>query len=116
MAINTIYKICSNQEWQTACASKIFAGAAIDLQDGFIHFSTAAQVKQTARLHFKERDDLLLIGVEVLHLEPDLKWEISRGGKLFPHLYGVLPVVAVKSVTALPLGADGRHVFPPLED
>ncbi len=116
MAIKTIYKICSSREWKTACENKRFDGAAIDERDGFIHFSTAAQVRQTARLHFSERHGLVLVAVEVKMLEPDLKWEVSRGGDLFPHLFATLDVGSVKSVTELPVADNGLHIFPPLED
>lgn len=114
--MKTIYKICARQEWETACASKSFAGAAIDLQDGFIHFSSASQVKETARLHFNCRKGLLLIAVDAEILGSDLKWQASRGGDLFPHLFALLDVQQAKSVTELPLGADGLHIFPPLDD
>jgi len=116
VGIKTIYKICSAQEWKTAGENKRFDGAAIDVRDGFIHFSTATQVKETARLHFSKRQGLVLIAVETKVLEPDLKWEVSRGGDLFPHLFAALEVGAVKSVTQLPVAEDGLHIFPSLED
>lgn len=116
MAAKTIYKICSKEEWETAVMHKRFEGAAIDLQDGFIHFSTATQVKETARLHFKECEGLVLVAVNVACLAPNLKWETSRGGDLFPHLFATLDVGNVKSVTALHLAGDGLHIFPNLED
>jgi len=96
--------------------NKRFDGAAIDLRDGFIHFSTADQVKETARLHFNGRKDLVLVAVETQCLEPDLKWEVSRGGNLFPHLFAALEVDSAKSVTPLAVGADGLHIFPQLEE
>ncbi len=99
-----------------ACENKRFDGAAIDVRDGFIHFSTAAQVRQTARLHFSERHGLVVVAVETKVLEPDLKWEVSRGGDLFPHLFATLEVDIVKSVTELRVGEDGLHIFPPLEE
>ncbi len=111
----TIYKICSSEEWQTACAEGCFTGAAIDVQDGYIHFSTASQVKETARLHFSGQKNLMLVGVDIKNLEPNLKWEASRGGDLFPHLFAALDVAVVKSVTALVVGEDGLHIFPQLE-
>jgi len=112
----TIYKICSKEEWEIACETKCFEGVTIDLLDGFIHFSTASQVQQTARLHFKERKGLVLVAIEAKCLGDDLKWEAARGGELFPHLYGTLDVGAAKSVTDLPVAEDGSHIFPPLED
>ena len=88
---------------------------ALDLRDGFIHFSTAAQVRETAARHFAGAADLLLVAVSTEALGPALTWEPSRGGDLFPHLYGELPFEAVRWVTPLPLDAAGQHVFPPLE-
>jgi uncharacterized protein (DUF952 family) len=107
-----IYKICPRTLWREAEAAGHFTGAPIDRQDGFIHFSTAAQVAETAARHFAGQDDLLIVAVEAGSLGDDLRYEPSRGGDLFPHLYGALPLTAVRSVDALPLGADGRHVFP----
>ncbi len=112
----TIYKICSKEEWDIACANQRFEGAAIDLLDGYIHFSTAAQVKQTARLYFKGREGLVLVAVKAKCLGDDLKWQAARGGELFPHLFATLDVEAATSVADLPVAEDGTHVFPPLED
>lgn len=108
----TIYKICPAPLWREAEAAGSFAGAAIDLTDGYIHFSTAAQAVETAAKHFSGQDDLLLVAVDGAALGPALKYEPSRGGALFPHLYAALPMTAVRWVKPLPLGADGRHVFP----
>ncbi|MBE7244478.1 MAG: DUF952 domain-containing protein [Actinomycetospora chiangmaiensis] len=107
-----IYKICPRALWREAEAAGRFEGAPIDRQDGFIHFSTAAQVAETAARHFAGQDDLLLVAVDAEALGDALRFEPSRGGDLFPHLYGMLPFDAVTSVDALPLGAHGRHVFP----
>ncbi|MBX9932516.1 MAG: DUF952 domain-containing protein [Methylobacterium sp.] len=107
-----IYKICPRAPWQEAEAEGIFRGAAIDLSDGYIHFSTAAQAIETAARHFAGIDDLLLVAVDADSLGPALRYEPSRGGDLFPHLYGTLPLSAVRSVDPLPIGPDGRHVFP----
>ena len=107
-----IYKICPRDLWRAAAAAGRFEGAPIDRQDGFIHFSTAAQVAETAARHFAGQADLLLIAVEADALGDALRFEPSRGGDLFPHLYGVLPLAAVTAVDALPLGEDGRHVLP----
>ncbi len=109
-----IYKICSTQLWRSAEKVGHFTGAPIDEQDGFIHFSTAGQVAETAARHFARAHDLVLVAAEADALGEVLKWEPSRGGALFPHLYGPLPLAAVKWVVPLPLGADGRHVFPEL--
>lgn len=107
-----IYKICPRDLWREAEAAGQFEGAPIDRQDGFIHFSTAAQVAETAARHFAGQADLLLIAVEAEALGDALRFEPSRGGDLFPHLYGALPLDTVTAVDALPLGDDGRHVLP----
>lgn len=109
-----IYKIISKSEWQRAETAGVFKGAAIDLTDGYIHFSTAAQAAETAAKHFAGKADLLLITVNPDELAQSLKWEPSRGGALFPHLYGDLNMGAVEDKTALPLNADGAHIFPAL--
>ena len=107
-----IYKICPEPLWREAEAAGRFAGAPVDLADGFIHLSTAGQAAETAAKHFAGQDGLLLIAVDADALGEALKYEPSRGGALFPHLYAPLPVSAVRWVRPLPLGADGRHVFP----
>ncbi len=107
-----VYKICPRPLWQEAEAQGVFRGAPVDLADGFIHFSTAGQAAETAARHFAGQGDLLLVAVETDDLGEALRFEPSRGGALFPHLYGELPLSAVRSVAELPLGADGRHVFP----
>ena len=109
-----IYKICPASLWREAETDGLFRGAPVDLADGYIHFSTAAQARETAARHFAGQADLVLVAVSVAALGPALKWEPSRGGDLFPHLYGPLPVSAAASVVPLPLGANGGHVFPPL--
>jgi uncharacterized protein (DUF952 family) len=110
----TIYKIVPSELWQEARKAGLFKGAAIDLKDGYIHFSTAAQAIETARLHFAGEADLLLVAIDATVFGEALKWEASRGGDLFPHLYADLPLDAVLWEKPLPLGADGLHVFPPL--
>lgn len=107
-----IYKICPQALWREAETSGRFAGSPVDLADGFIHFSTAAQVEETAARHFAGERDLVLVRVEAEGLGDALRYEPSRGGELFPHLYGPLAVGVVQSVAPLPLGSDGRHVFP----
>ncbi len=107
-----IYKIVSVPEWRVAEAAGQFAGSEVDIKDGFIHFSTAAQVRETAAKHFSGRDDLLLVAIDPCALPVALVWEPSRGGALFPHLYAALPLSSVRDVLPLPLGADGRHLFP----
>ena len=108
----TIYKICEIALWRAAERAGVFAGAEVDARDGFIHFSSAAQAAETASRHFADAADLMLIAVDADALGGALKWEPSRGGALFPHLYGDLPLKAVHRVDPLPLDAAGRHVFP----
>ena len=110
----TIYKICETAQWAQADRNGAFRGSAVDLADGYIHFSTAAQVADTAAKHFAGMSDLVLVAVGAEDLGGALKWETSRGGALFPHLYGDLPLECVRSTQPLPLGADGVHLFPPL--
>ncbi len=98
--------------WQAATASGAFIGAGIDLNDGFIHLSTRAQARRTAELYFKGQGNLVLVAVNGASLGEALKYEPSRGGDLFPHVYGPMPLTAVLSVRPLPLGPDGNHIFP----
>ncbi len=107
-----IFKIVPSPLWIQAEAEGRFDGAPVDLADGYIHFSTAAQARETARRHFSGQGDLLLVAVDAARLGAALRWEPSRGGDLFPHLYGPLPLSAVLQVMPLPLGADGMHQFP----
>lgn len=107
-----IYKISPGKDWQQAEARGRFSGAPVDLADGFIHFSAADQLRETAAKHFAGQQGLVLVAVEAEALGEDLKWEPSRGGALFPHLYGELDMSAVRWVRELPLGADGAHLFP----
>ncbi|MDP3855978.1 DUF952 domain-containing protein [Phenylobacterium sp.] len=102
-----IYKILTRAEWSRARAAGVFEGSAVDLADGFIHFSTAAQAGETARRHFLGQSDLVVLEVEAGDLGPVLDWEPSRGGDLFPHLYGALEVGHVRAVTDAPLDAEG---------
>jgi uncharacterized protein (DUF952 family) len=113
--MSIIYKILPVSMWRDAQRDGTFRGAPVDLQDGFIHFSTAAQVAETAAKHFAGQHDLLLLRVDAAVLGAQLKWEPSRGGALFPHLYGDLDVKAVTQVDRLPLGDDGKHRLPPLD-
>ena len=110
-----IYKICPETLWREAEGAGRFDGAPVDHADGFIHFSTADQAVETAARHFAGLDGLLLIAVDAAVLGPALKYEVSRGGALFPHLYAPLPLSAVKWAKPLPLGADGRHAFPVMD-
>src|SRR5580693_8264105 len=108
----TVYKICDAAAWRSAECLGEFAGAPVDLADGYIHFSAAEQVEETAAKHFAGQRDLVLVAISADALGPALKWEPSRGGALFPHLYGKLPLGAVRWTKPLPLGQDGQHVFP----
>lgn len=110
-----IYKIAPEAMWREAEKNGTFTGAPIDIADGFIHFSTGSQVRETAARHFAGQTDLLLIAIDQAKLGDALKYEVSRGGALFPHLYTPLDLDAVVSVLPLPLGADGSHRFPKLE-
>jgi uncharacterized protein (DUF952 family) len=111
----TIYKIVPAALWRESEAAGRFSGSPVDGRDGFIHFSTAAQVRETAAKHFAGVPDLLIVAVAVDAIDgPNLRWEPSRGGHLFPHLYGDLPFDAVRWVKPLPLGSDGQHQFPAL--
>jgi len=112
--VPTIYKIVPADLWRAAERDGVFRGSPVDLQDGFIHFSTAAQVAETAAKHFRGQTDLLLVSVDSAVLGKDLKWEPSRGGALFPHLHAPLALAAVTRVVPLPLNEDGMHRFPEL--
>ncbi len=100
--------------WREAEKAGSFHGAPIDIQDGYLHFSTAEQVDETAAKHFAGQNNLLLIAIDANSLGEALRYEPSRGGDLFPHLYAPLNLSAVLWVKPLPLGADGRHIFPDL--
>jgi uncharacterized protein (DUF952 family) len=114
-----IYKLMTRSEWEAAKAAGSYRGSVHDLRDGYIHFSTARQVAETARKYFSGVPDLVLLAVAVETLKSGpfspgdkLKWEPSRGGDLFPHLYAELPAPAVRSVVAIPLAGDGSPLIP----
>ena len=109
-----IYHMCRREEWRAAEGAGAYQGSSQDQTDGFIHFSTAAQIEDSAAKHRAGQRDLVLLAVDPAALGAALKWEAARGGALFPHLYGALPLAAVRWAKELPLGADGRHVFPVL--
>lgn len=113
-AVATIYKICERTAWRLAEAEGLFRGSADDARDGFIHLSAAAQVAATATRHFADQPDLLLVAVDGDALGAKLKWEVSRGGELFPHLYAALPMAAVRWVQVLPDEVDGVRSIPEL--
>jgi dihydroorotate dehydrogenase len=107
-----IFHLCRAEEWERAEREGSYHGSSQDQADGFIHFSTAEQVVDSAARHRAGQDGLVLVAADPAALGDSLVWEPSRSGKLFPHLYGALPLAAVLSVAPLPLGADGRHRFP----
>lgn len=111
-----VYKIVPMALWRAAEHAGIFRGAPVDRNDGYIHLSTAAQVRETAARHFSGQVDLLLVAFDAATFGPALKWEPSRGGALFPHLYGTLDPRTTHWVKPLPLGRDGAHVFPSLDE
>lgn len=107
-----IYKIFAGSEWAALEADGRTLGAPIDLTDGYIHFSTAAQAQETASKHFAGRDGLVLAAIDADKLDDKLVWEPSRGGALFPHLYGELLRSDVIWAMPLPLRPAGAHIFP----
>jgi uncharacterized protein (DUF952 family) len=113
--VTTIYKICEQASWRDAERAGSFRGSAVDIRDGFIHFSTATQLAETAARHFAQQKDLLLVAVDGDALGAALKWEKSRGGDLFPHLYGALPLTTVRWARPLPNEVGGRRKLPELE-
>ena len=107
-----IFHMARETEWATAESTGTYHGADEDRVDGFIHFSTAAQVRESAAKHRAGEAGLILVGCDPDALFADLKWEPARGGDRFPHLYGDIPMSAVVWATPLPLDANGQHVFP----
>ena len=114
--MSLILKICTSEEWASAERNEYFDGSPVDLADGYIHFSTPAQVSETAAKHFKGKENLLLIAFESEAFSTDLKWEPARNGELFPHLYARLPVAAALWKEALHLDEKGVPVVPPIAD
>ncbi|KPF94448.1 hypothetical protein IP86_22045 [Rhodopseudomonas sp. AAP120] len=112
--MRTIYKICDAPAWREAEQAGVYRGSVDDSRDGFIHFSTAEQLAGTLAKHYAGKTDLKLIAVEADALGPALRWEPSRGGALFPHLYGELALSAVTSVQEITSRADGGHDIPEL--
>jgi uncharacterized protein (DUF952 family) len=113
-SVDLIYHMCLRGEWEAALRAGIYAGSSQDRADGFIHFSTADQLAESARKHRSGQQGLVLLAVDPHVLGAALRWEPSRGGALFPHLYGTLPVPAVRSVHDAPLDDAGVPVLPPL--
>jgi uncharacterized protein (DUF952 family) len=113
--VTTIYKICEEAAWRDSEPAGLYRGSAVDARDGFIHFSTAAQVAETAARHFAKQTGLMLVAVDGDALGAALQWEKSRGGDLFPHLYGALPLSSVRWARVLPDEAGGRRALPELQ-
>lgn len=113
--VRTIYKICPASAWREAERLGTYRGSADDLRDGFIHFSSASQLAETARKHFFRKSGLFLIAVDADALGEALRWEVSRGNELFPHLYGELDLGAVTAIMDLRLRSDGHHEIPELK-
>ena len=112
MSDQLIYYVCDGETWRTASTTDDYVGSPDDLRDGFMHFSTKAQVRTSVALHRAEQVGLILLIIATEALGCNLKWEPSRGGQLFPHFYGKLPRNAVVKTIELPLGPDGMHEFP----
>jgi uncharacterized protein (DUF952 family) len=110
-----IFHLCRRDEWDEARSRGAYAGSSQDRQDGFIHFSTTEQLPESARKHRAGQPDIVLLAVDPVALGDILRWEPSRSGALFPHLYGPLPVSAVRWTKDLPLGPDGIHILPSLD-
>ena len=108
--VRFIYKVCDSGLWEDAKQAGKFIGAEIDLQDGYIHFSTASQLLDTLARHFAGRDGLVLLKIEISQL--DIVWETARNGDLFPHLYAHLPLNSVVAEYQLEVSADGDHIVP----
>lgn len=107
-----VFKITTRSAWERARATGALAASADDERDGFIHLSAAHQLADTLAKHFKSQADLVLIELDAAALGADLRWERSRGGELFPHLYAGLPISAVRAVFPLQLADDGSHILP----
>ena len=112
--MTTIYKICERSAWRLAEQAGTYRGSQVDARDGFIHFSTAAQLAGTLAKHFAGHRELLLVAIDASALGGALKWEPSRGGELFPHLYAALPLTAVRWTKAVADEVGGRRALPEL--
>lgn len=112
--VTTIYKICDESSWRAALGAGEYRGSVVDERDGFIHLSTAEQLAETAAKHFAKQTELILIAVDGDALGAHLKWETSRGGGLFPHLYAALPLAAVLWSRPMPDEIEGRRRLPEL--
>ncbi|OYU51971.1 MAG: hypothetical protein CFE27_08905 [Alphaproteobacteria bacterium PA1] len=106
------YKIETSSAWAKAQSAGVYTGSALDVADGFIHLSARNQVRATLTMWFKDQPDLILATIDLTQLGDTVVWEASRGGALFPHIYGPIPMSVVQEVIALPLLADGGHDLP----
>ena len=106
------FKILTRDQWNQWRASDLFTGAPVDIADGYIHLSARDQVRETAEKHFAGQDDLILAMIDLAALGDAVQWEPSRGGALFPHVYGTIPMSAVTTKAVLRLDSTGQHVFP----
>jgi uncharacterized protein (DUF952 family) len=106
------YKIETEDVWADAQRAGVYLGSALDKTDGFIHLSSRAQTRETAAKWFAGQTGLVLLRVELTPLGDAVRWEASRGGDLFPHIYGALPTLAVSAMWVIPVGADGAHIMP----
>jgi uncharacterized protein (DUF952 family) len=113
--VTTIYRLLRAQDYRAARALGTFRGSEHDLRDGFIHFSAAHQVAETAAKHYTAERELVLLFVDVASVAGALRWEVSRNGERFPHLYAELSFDAVRRVLPIKLDEGGRHRFPPLD-
>ncbi len=111
-----VYRLCHRDEWRAAVRAGAFSGGAHDARDGFIHLSAAAQVEETARRHYAGVRPLMLLAVDTARVVGDMRWEPSRGGALFPHLYGAIPMESVVSTLPLSEDRDGHPIIPPLSN
>jgi uncharacterized protein (DUF952 family) len=109
-----IYKILPAQVWHLSVDLGVFSGSSVDIADGFIHFSSLEQVRETAVKYFNTPDDLLIFAIDSQIMGDSLKWEASRGGALFPHFYGVIEPKDVYFIKALQFDDTGNHIFPDL--
>lgn len=111
-----VYRLCHRDDWRAAERAGAFTGGADDVRDGFIHLSSADQVEDSARRHYAGVRPLMLLAVDGARVSGDLRWEPSRGGALFPHLYGTIPLEAVLSALPLSEDGEGNPIFPPLSN
>lgn len=113
-ACEPVFKIVAADDWRKAIATGAFCGSADDRRDGFIHLSAASQVAATYEKYFRNQSDLVLVAFDSAALGPDLKWETSRGGALFPHYYGALP--AALALWQRPIVRSAQGAIPAFED